>query len=472
MKITRRAALIAAIAVLLPCAAGAQDANERWAIHEWGTFTALQNEAGRPLGWINTEDEPVPPFCHRLSHSLLVPIDDLAPAFFKDAPRAHPDVILRLETPVVYFHPPASAKLPQKVDLKVEFRGGWLTEYYPDAKVGAPGLTTRSFQYGRINHSTQGSLEWKGLQIGKEGAFPVTEDPVWLSPRNVKAASVTAAAGESERFLFYRGVAYSQAPLLVQRSAEGRSLTLMSWLPEALKNQLPLRVPRLWLADIREDGTTAFRTVPAQKIPSTDMALLTTIQSTFEPKDYSMARLNALRSDMQEGLVADGLNPDEAQALLNTWDASYFRSAGLRLFLLVPRAWTDYVLPLKTSLDADIKRVMIGRLELITPQQRDCLKRIEATQAPSSTWYQDWAAKNPDAWKRYQQKREEGNLRALRDENIQIPDDYRAYLELGRFRNAIVLDAIGRTQSDGIRKFVDAYDLHAARVGEKPAQDR
>jgi len=115
---------------------------------------------------------------------------------------------------------------------------------------------------------------------------------------------------------------------------------------------------------------------------------------------------------------------------------------------------------------------MIGRLELITPEQRDCLKRIEATRTPSSTWYQDWAAKNPDAWKRYQQKREEGNLRALRDEKIDIPDDYRAYLELGRCRNAIVLDAIGRTESDGLRKFVEAYDLDAARVGELPAQDR
>jgi hypothetical protein len=457
---------------ILPAAAGAQEAGDRWQIHEWGTFTALQSETGHPLGWINTEDEPVPPFCHRLSHSLLIPVDDLAPAFFKDAPRAHPDVILRLETPVVYFHPPASATLPQKVDFKVEFRGGWLTEYYPDAKVGAPGLATRSFQYGRINSGTQGSLEWKGLQIGKEGTFPATEDPVWLSPRRVKAASITAAGGESERFLFYRGVAYSQAPLLVRRSADGTSLFLESWLPDALKNQLPLRIPRLWLADIREDGTTAFRTLPAQKITTTTIASLTTIPATFEPKDYSMARLGALRSEMHDGLVADGLHPDEADALLNTWDASYFRSSGQRLFFLVPRAWTDCILPLQTSLDADIKRVMIGRLELITPQQRNCLKRISAEKAPSSTWYQEWAAKNPDAWKRYQQKREEGNLRALREEKIEIPDDYRAYLELGRFRNAIVLDEFRRTQAEGLRNFIDAYDLHEASVGENTGKDR
>ena len=169
---------------------------------------------------------------------------------------------------------------------------------------------------------------------------------------------------------------------------------------------------------------------------------------------------------MHEGLTGDGLNPDEADALLNTWDASYFRSHGLRLFFLVPRPWTDYVLPLKTTLDADIKRVMIGRIELITRKQRGCVARIAATKNPSSTWYQEWASKYPDAWKRFQQKREEGNLGALREEKIAIPDDYLAYLELGRFRNAIVLSELKDDAGEGLQKFVDAYDLHEAKVAD------
>jgi hypothetical protein len=466
MRIARHAALIAGMAALWTGAAGAQEKPERWKIHEWGTFTALQAEYGKPLGWINTEDEPVPKFCHRLSQSLLVPVDDLAPAFFKDAPRAHPDVILRLETPVVYFHPPASAKLPQKVDFRVDFRGGWLTEYYPDAKVGAPGLENRNFQYGRINPKTQGSLDWKGLMVGKEGEFPKTDDAVWTSPRAVKAAAVTTANGESERFLFYRGVGYMKAPLITQRYDEGRSLSILGWMPLELANRAPLLIPKLWLADIREDGSTAFRTIAAQKIAQPDLRTLVTVPGMFEEKEYSAARLGALRSEMHAGLVADGLNPDEADALLNTWDASYFRSHGMRLFFLVPRAWTDYVLPLRTSLDADIARVMVGRLELITPKQLAALKRIGVAKSPSSAWYQDWVQKNPDAWKRYQQKREEGNLQALREEKIEIPDDYRAYLELGRFRNAIVLDQLGINPTDGLKKFVEAYDLHEAKVAE------
>ena len=42
-------------------------------VHEWGTFTALQDEAGNAVGGINTEDEPVPPFVHDVSRMLLIP---------------------------------------------------------------------------------------------------------------------------------------------------------------------------------------------------------------------------------------------------------------------------------------------------------------------------------------------------------------------------------------------------------------
>src|SRR5262245_7356744 len=382
MKMTRREAIAAGLA-LVPGTLASQEKTDtdKWKIHEWGTFTVLQDENGTPLGWINTEDEPVPSFCRRLSQALLVPVDDLAPGFFKDAPRCHPDVILRLETPVVYFHPPKSLKLPAKVSLRVDFRGGWLTEYYPNARVTAPGVQNR-LQYGRLTAATQGSLEWRALQVGKAGPFPETKDEVWLAPRRVKSAPVTNAEGESEQFLFYRGVAYCQAPLITRRLGDGKTLTIHGWLPMDLASQAPLRVPRLWLAAIREDGSTAFRSMPGLKITAGHLPLLGTIPATFEEKDYSLSRLNELRGEMRDGLVKEGLNTDEAEALLNTWDASYFRAHGLRLFFLVPRAWTDYVLPLKTSLSADITRAMIGRLELVTPKQRACLKRISSTTHP------------------------------------------------------------------------------------------
>lgn len=466
MKLTRREALAAGLS-LVPASLLAQESDSRWKIHEWGTFTVLHDEEGEAVGWINTEDEPVPPFCHRLSRELLVPVDDLAPGYFKDAPRLHPDVILRLETPVVYFHPPAGVKGPTPVDFRVDFRGGWLTEYYPKAAVNAPGVQNRQFQYGRLTVNTRGSLDWKGLQVGKQGTFPETKDAVWLAPRNVKSAPVTAEGGESEQFLFYRGVGYLQTPILTRRPGDGSTMSIYGWLPADLAPAAPLRIPKLWLADIRDDGTTAFRTLPAIKLAAGREPKLATVSCAFEEKDYSMSRLGALRAEMHEGLVKDGLNPDEADALLNTWDASYFRSHGMRLFFLVPRAWTDYVLPLKTSLQADINRVMIGRIELVSAKHRALLKRIAATENPNAAWYYEWAEKNPEAWRRHQQKRQEGNLQALRQERVPIPDDYLAYLELGRFRNALVLNELKQRPTPGLQKFVSVYDLHEARVGDR-----
>ena len=54
----------------------------------------------------------------------------------------------------------------------------------------------------------------------------------------------------------------------------------------------------------------------------------------------------------------------EAEAMLNTWKASYFQKPGLRLFYIVPRAWTDYFLPLEFSVPARVTRVIVGRVDL------------------------------------------------------------------------------------------------------------
>jgi len=74
-------------------------------------------------------------------------------------------------------------------------------------------------------------------------------------------------------------------------------------------------------------------------------------------------------------LAADGLFDDEARALLNTWELSYFKSTGLRVFFLVPRAWTDFYLPLEISQPADVNRVMVGALSWSRPRnERFCGK--------------------------------------------------------------------------------------------------
>ena len=48
---------------ILPIAIASSD---RLIIHEWGTFTSLQDESGRTIGGVNIDDEPVPNFVHNL----------------------------------------------------------------------------------------------------------------------------------------------------------------------------------------------------------------------------------------------------------------------------------------------------------------------------------------------------------------------------------------------------------------------
>src|SRR5262249_54742883 len=92
------------------CAIGRADdvvrRGNKLVVHEWGTFTALQDEAGNPIGGINVDDEPVPAFVHNLNYRVLGSQYDesLAALFSKGAPTQHPLVTMRLETPVMYFY--------------------------------------------------------------------------------------------------------------------------------------------------------------------------------------------------------------------------------------------------------------------------------------------------------------------------------------------------------------------------------
>src|SRR5262245_19796116 len=103
-------------------------------VHEWGTLTTIHDAAGKPATGLNRIDEAdvLPPFVHRfepettrqpqrqLGKSPLVP--------------GRPDVTMRLETPVIYFHPPPNKVYESPIDVRVRFRGGVINEFYPDAE--------------------------------------------------------------------------------------------------------------------------------------------------------------------------------------------------------------------------------------------------------------------------------------------------------------------------------------------------
>lgn len=457
-------------------------AEQNWSIHEWGTFTSLQDEFGNAIGGINTDDEPVPQFVHRLADFLLLGPTQVPPMFFQGAPSCHPDVTMRLETPVLYFHPPASEQRLSNVNVTVRFRGGWLSEYYPEAKPDAPGLKgPGGFRFGHLRKDTVSSLKWSDLEIG--GNWPITNTTahVWVSPRAVQAALVRTTNGESERFLFYRGVAHIDAPLKISRDDGQLNFRSQS---ENVPVNRPLTIHSLWLVQVQPDGQLAFRVLPALKLVPDSNTILMRTPASFKPSDFSRDNLQILGASLRQALIAEGLFKDEAQALLNTWQLSYFKNAGLRVFFIVPREWVDYYLPLQVSIPADFNRVMVGRIELVTPEQRAELKelsgftlqRIEQDRGQLWTNFYgkityNFSSNKPSRQTMQQMNKELAQVNAGQiklTSFISVPRSYQIYLDLGRFRNALVLEAAETHSTAGLTNFITAYRLQAYTPVEIP----
>jgi hypothetical protein len=79
--------------------------------------------------------------------------------------------------------------------------------------------------------------------------------------------------------------------------------------------------------------------------------------------------IEPLLAAMERSLVAQGLFPKEAAAMMKTWNASWIEE-GLRVFYLLPRAATDRILPLELApAPRSIERVFVGRAEILTPDR-------------------------------------------------------------------------------------------------------
>lgn len=447
-----------ALVALVTLGVSAQPDNKKLVVHEWGTFTSLQDESGAAIGGINTDDEPVPKFVHRLSDWLLLRPTEMPPCFFQGAPACHPDVTMRLETPVIYFHPSQTGLVASNLTVRAQFNGGWLSEFYPSALATAPGLVSNRFEFGPLESDTISSLTWSNLEVGGDWPGPATSAHVWTSPRAVSAANVRTANGEAERFLFYRGVARLDAPLRI--STASGELSFRSQIEGELKSKGPLPIRSLWLVDSRPDGTLAFRTLPPVTLEADPDKILAKTSATFQSSEYLSANSGALKERLHAALVGEGLYPDEAQALLNTWELSYFKSAGLRVFFLVPRGWTDAYLPLQISSPATINRVMVGRIELITASQRQILQQI--SEYPYKALTNDWEELRGQVYRESVIKRFQrigAGEESLEDASVPVPKSYELYLRLGRFRQTLVLTEQVLRPSPGMQQFLNAYGL-------------
>ena len=347
-------------------------------VHEWGTITTIHEANGTPAVGLNRidESEELPDFVHR--YEPEVTRQDPARLLGKStAVPGRPDVTMRLETPVIYFYPPPNQKFSGSFDVSVNFRGGVINEFYPDA---APSVALdtariqRKLEVGALqdwngdvlNNYVVGTLQWKGLELHDTVVAPLTQRSVWLRPREVHASGVyLPSAGEGEVYLFYRGVAHLDA--LLQTHLGRNGLTLRTPAQLAWLESPSVTLAHVWYAEIRRDGRIAFRERESVTLSKSEPGKeLARFKGFGDAEFHDDAELHV---SLFRALLKQGLFADEADALLHTWQESYFRKPGQRVFYLVPREWTDYFLPLSLSVPANVTRVIVGRIDLREPHR-------------------------------------------------------------------------------------------------------
>ena len=302
-------------------------------VHEWGTFTSVQNSQGENLHGYFINSEPVPAFVHTIGN-LIGPFRGIfaEPEVYKGGvPRRHPDIVMRLETPVMYFYPPRSAKLPLSLNVKVGMLGGWLTEFYPRADAN---ITADDVKIDRpLRKDFKGTLSWQDIKIGGEGVGPETTDKVWLAPRKTQSARVQSVSGESEKYLFYRGVANVASPLRVSRD---KKTLIIGGSEESWRfRHGNARIQDIWLVDIDREGNLAFRNVP-QIGDAADPQATVSVAANFNNEDYATENLQKLEDAMHTALVHEGLFADEATAMLETWGSLFQGSRKTSVFSRSP----------------------------------------------------------------------------------------------------------------------------------------
>jgi hypothetical protein len=327
-------------------------------VHEWGTVTtrhALDGAQEGRLNRISSFYEPLPGFVHHVdpgTGARRIPIQK------GDIVDGRPDVTMRLETPVLYFHPsPGDSIAP--FDVSVDFRGGWLNEFYPNASVDAHGWDGK-----QIDERLVSTLTWRGVTLHNRVALPVTLQHVWLAPRAVSARPLSIGV-ENEQYIFYRGLAHLEPALRTR--FDGGELHVLGPRTAIWFASPTARLGKLWLVDVRPNGVAAVRETDSLTLTRGDTTREVARFRDFAQSEYSTTALNALRASMQAALVGRGLYTDEARAMLETWSRSYFAEPGLRLFYIVPSEWVSYHLPLRISVPHDLTRVIVGRIDLPLP---------------------------------------------------------------------------------------------------------
>jgi len=381
--------------ILLPASLSAFE------VHEWGTFTVLVSSRGQTVNWYQpySDSAKLPAFV--MMNNAMVMKSNIKAAR------------VRMETPVIYFYPEEETT----VSVRVAFANGNITERFPTTNDGpygsmgtqpsfilniepsmtcvAVGPTRESIFNQRMREFSVNTAptvaRWTGkllppdhanaklipavdAQQGENYAAARNVPDAWIFQSDAPGNSFIPATQQVEKFIFYRGAGQSLPPYCVSMP-DDHSVTFTNQSQSASTFQVALRV---------RDGQATWVQIPNISSPATKSAPSATI--TFPEKTISLDQADReLRALFLGELTTRGLTQAEAQAMIDTWNHTWFAESGQRVFTIVDRTWVDSNLPLGiTPEPKKLERVFVARFEVLSPADEKKLGAIMTKQASNT----------------------------------------------------------------------------------------
>ncbi len=352
------------IGVLMAINGLASSSFAKFEVHEWGTFTSVQGSDGNTLSHLEIEEEVLPPFVHNRTETLengaldgcqgcpghcckMECCDDLR------TPANLPvSVTQKMETPVLYFY----SDVPRKVDVRVDFPKGLISQFYPKPTTVLPTLSTQVL--------ANGSIQYSKLEVLAEPVAvpPVIAGNVYGPARNTKANFVRMN-GETEKFVFYRGLGDFKTSLKVTSNA-----TYLN-----VKDTFGNGIPFMLAVNVR-NGKGAFKVLGSLTKSGQNNFAFAELNQELEPRFAMTDFESKVAPVLVTALQNTGLFKEEAESMVNTWRLSYFHTEGLRVLYVLPRVETDALLPLQiTPSPEKLVRTLVGRVEVMTTQEETSL---------------------------------------------------------------------------------------------------
>jgi hypothetical protein len=351
----RRAASVLTLLTLGGFATAAVKANtgrpspDALTVHEWGTFTTVAGDDGKAIDWLPLGGPTdLPCFVEHFQNRALVKfaVDDPNQPVDYATARTKLLARVRMETPVVYFYAPRE----MTANVRVRFPRGLMTEWYPHA------LAMQNIGSGTMlkNPNYSSTLEWQNVVLSPAAKrdFPVGGGASHYYAARATEATPLHVTSQNEGFLFYRGVADFDVPL--SAAPQGDAAVRIT-------NLGTDELPGVVLFE-KHGGALGYRSHGALRG-----------EATLESPKLD-GTLDGLRAELQQMLVSAGLFPKEAAAMVETWRDSWFEE-GTRVFYVIPQRAMDSILPLQiTPKPANIARVFVGRMDVITPRDQQAVE--------------------------------------------------------------------------------------------------